>query len=127
MPHKDAGGYAPEFRRAFVDTAMRRTYTYVARFREEAGHNLHCVTRAHASAYTCVAAARRSLFGRNQLVKRTWQPKRIPRLRVHGFRARMATKDGRQVLAARRRKGRAKLAVGELVIGKRSYKVVREK
>jgi hypothetical protein len=39
----------------------------------------------------------------------------------------MATKDGRQVLSARRRKGRAKLAVGDLVIGKRSYKVVREK
>ncbi|MHB8646614.1 MAG: 50S ribosomal protein L34 [Thermomicrobiales bacterium] len=61
------------------------------------------------------------------MVKRTWQPKRIPRLRVHGFRARMATKDGRRVLGARRRKGRTKLAVGELVIGKRSYKVVREK
>ncbi len=61
------------------------------------------------------------------MVKRTWQPKRIPRLRVHGFRARMATKGGRLVLSARRRKGRAKLAVGELVIGKRSYKVVREK
>lgn len=61
------------------------------------------------------------------MVKRTWQPKRIPRLRVHGFRARMATKDGRQVLSARRRKGRAKLTVGDLVVGKRSYKVVREK
>jgi len=72
-------------------------------------------------------AARSSSLGGNQVVKRTWQPKRIPRLRVHGFRARMATKGGRQVLSARRRKGRAKLAVGELVIGKRSYKVVREK
>lgn len=61
------------------------------------------------------------------MVKRTWQPKRIPRLREHGFRARMATKNGRQVLASRRRKGRAKLTVNELVIGKRSYKVVREK
>jgi large subunit ribosomal protein L34 len=43
--------------------------------------------------------------------KRTYQPKRIPRLRALGFRARMATKGGRHVLAARRRKGRHSLSV----------------
>lgn len=52
------------------------------------------------------------------MVKRTYQPKICRRQRVHGFRQRMETRNGRKVLKARRLKGRHQLAVKRIHVKK---------
>mgnify|MGYP002033198914 CR=1 FL=1 len=45
-----------------------------------------------------------------QAMKPTYRPSKIKRARKLGFRARMATKSGRAIIRARRKKGRKRLA-----------------
>jgi len=91
---------------------MRRLGGLTSRPSSHTVNQLTAATRSRlpASTNANVTDRREHPCGDEIMSKRTFQPNNRRRAKKHGFRARMRTRAGRAILAARRGKGRTELS-----------------